>query len=174
MQLRSVACAVLLVLSACSGREGERRALEETWDNDQVRVRGEQVMHAGDWVKDGAVSFFNRDGTPRAQGQYTLGLESGEWTEHLDDGTRAVGSYTDGQRDGLWTYFFEDGGKQEEGHFSAGERVGEWTWWYRSGGRRSLSFYVAGKLHGAVQAWTEDGEVDPDNSLTYEHGVAVE
>lgn len=164
---------LLLAAVACGPPAGERRTLHETWPNGRVKCAGAEVVHDGEWVKDGAVDFHYEDGTKSATGTYRLGLESGRWTEWLADGSRAEGEYVDGFRAGRWIYWHPNGRLQEEGAYEVGKRTGPWTWWYEHGEKREESLYASGERWGRVTYWKPDGSVDPERSGFFEAGEKV-
>ncbi|TDJ75251.1 MAG: hypothetical protein E2O39_04255 [Planctomycetota bacterium] len=164
---------LLLVGLACGPPESERRPLHETWPDGGVKCVGTEIRLDGEWVKDGGVVFHREDGTQSAAGTYHLGLESGPWTEWLEDGSRAEGQYVEGLRSGPWTYWHANGAEQEAGAYEAGKRTGPWTWWYERGGKREESLYANGERWGLVTYWKPDGALDPERSGFFEAGVKV-
>lgn len=163
----------LVLLPSCGAADGARRPLVDTWPDGARKCEGVEVRVDGRWVKEGPATFYRADGSLAARGEYARGLETGSWTEWLEDGSRAEGAYREGERDGPWSYWHPNGKRQEQGAYAAGTRTGTWRWWYDDGPLRSEAEYRAGRLHGRVVGYHRDGSVDPEGSGAYEDGVKV-
>jgi antitoxin component YwqK of YwqJK toxin-antitoxin module len=163
-----------LALTACGPADGERRPLADSWPDGNKKCVGVEVRHQGEWVKDGRVTFYERDGTTvKAEGSYAQGLETGAWAELLADGSRAEGEYVNGQRHGRWVYWHAKGAKQEEGEYLNGVREGAWSWWYADGKLRSEASYAGGKFEGRRTDYARSGEVVTATSGLYRAGERV-
>lgn len=170
---RSGFLVLALLALGCGASEGTRRPLRDEWPGGRLKCEGTEVRQGGRWVKDGPVTFYRADGSPAARGAYAEGLETGPWTEWLEDGSRADGTYREGAREGRWLYTHPNGSRQEEGSYVAGLRQGPWRWWYADGTLRGELEYRDGRLHGRVVEYRRDGSVDPAASGTYEDGERV-
>ena len=113
-----------LALAACGPSDVARRPLREEWPGGGLKCEGSEVRVGGRWVKDGPATFHRQDGSLAARGGYERGLESGAWSEWLEDGTRAEGAYLEGRREGPWVYWHPEGTRQEEGAYAAGNHQG--------------------------------------------------
>ena len=170
---RQLAALLALALAACGPSDVARRPLREEWPGGGLKCEGSEVRVGGRWVKDGPATFHRQDGSLAARGGYERGLESGAWSEWLEDGTRAEGAYLEGRREGPWVYWHPEGTRQEEGAYAAGLREGRWRWWYPDGSLRGEAEYAGGRMHGRVVEYRRDGSVDPEASGTYVEGEKV-
>jgi len=144
--LRASVCWLLaLVATACGPKfpPGTTRKAEAKWPSGVVRCVGTEVFQDGTWHKDGVFVFYDEDGDEFRRGGYTLGLESGVWEEHYEDGGTGHGSFLAGERQGTWSYMYKNGRLQQRGAYESGKRVGTWEDWSPAGERRPDLVYPA-------------------------------
>jgi hypothetical protein len=177
---RRILAFLLLLACACSRLpEGQQRELIDHWPAKSgrepvVRVRGQEVVSDGEWVKDGEFVFYDERGREQARGAYRLGREHGPWTQIEPDGDVGRGEFREGRRMGKWTYSYPGGQPQEEGGYVRGTRQGFWTRWHENGQVRAEVMYKDGELHGTCNYWFADGREDVKHSGRYERGEKVE
>jgi antitoxin component YwqK of YwqJK toxin-antitoxin module len=172
--------ALLLLLLACgqSAPEGARREVVQHWPARGsrapiVRVRGREVVKAGDWVKEGQFVFYDRDGREVGRGGYSDGLEHGPWVQTEESSHVAKGSFRMGRREGPWAYTFSSGQQQEEGTYVSGQRTGLWQRWYEDGTLAEECTYREGKRHGECRFFGPQGSQDELLSGRYKMGERV-
>jgi antitoxin component YwqK of YwqJK toxin-antitoxin module len=101
--------------------------------------KGEEVwcqkLVDGKPVKDGLFIVYQAGGNSKMlQGNYSNGLQDGEWTMWYETGQRSsVDHYRNGLQDGLHTSWYANGAMALTGQYRDGKRVGVWTTWDPSG-----------------------------------------
>lgn len=178
MNLRHLIPTLALVLSSCGPAEGEERPLVRHWDGPggMESVRGTEVYMDGEWVLNGPVKHFDREGNLRAEGEYSRGLESGFWREYYNeiDGGRGAGEYREGKRHGEWNYFHAEGSRHQRGTYKEGKREGLWTEWYVDGPLKSEIPYEYGERHGRATFRNRDGSLDNVRTGVYVRGEKLD
>lgn len=178
---------LLLTACACSrAPQGGERELERGLERELLahwparsgqepvlRMRGQEAVVDGEWVKSGEFLFYDERGNLRASGSYQEGLEHGPWAQFEPDGDVGRGQFRSGRREGQWTYSYPNGQLQEEGGYVGSVRKGFWTRWHENGQVRAEVMYQDGKLHGTCRYWLSDGREDVHLSGRYEAGERV-
>ncbi len=141
-----LALALWLSAAGCADSvpEGTTRPLRATYASGVVRTEGTEVYRGGKWLKHGPITFFDEDGDEVSRGQYTDGVETGEWHERYDDGGTGHGHFVDGLREGEWLYMHKNGRLHQKGRYERGERVGVWKEWSPAGEARADREYKTG------------------------------
>lgn len=153
-----------------------------------ARLSDDQVISHGKYVE----SY--RDGQKYAEGQFDMGLHTGQWKYWHPNGQlcktvefkagkphgsweifRADGtleaskSYENGLRSGKWSSYFEDGKQPKvEMEYVDGMIEGERFTYYSSGQVRQKITFVENQMHGPVVNWDEDGS--KLSEMTFEKG----
>lgn len=180
-------------------KQVETRTVTEYYDSEtqeKPRIKRTVVRFSDESVKsDGQFQEYYEDGQLFVEGQYDLGVPTGEWKYFHPDGSEAkTVTYEAGQPDGDVTLLRPDGSVQAERHYADGKRTGDWqvyadegeqqlveshyvdgqpsgVWqvWYPNGTQRRQVPFADGKQHGTLVEWDEEGNKIAE--LPYVNGV---
>lgn len=141
----------------------ESKSVTDYYDpetKEKARIVRTVVRFSDDSIKsDGEYKEFYRDGQLFVEGQYNLGMRSGEWKYYHSDGSEAkTVIYKDGQVDGAFEVRRADGTLKAKREFSNGKRNGDWVIYADSGEQPLIeSHYKDGQPNGVWQVWYSDG-----------------
>lgn len=141
----------------------ESKTITEYYDpetKENPRFSRTVVRFSDDSIKsDGEYKEFYEDGQVFVEGEYNLGLRSGEWKFYHPNGTEAKTiTYKDGQVDGAFEVHRADGTLKAKREFTSGERNGDWVIYGDSGEQPLIeSHYKKGNPDGVWQVWYPDG-----------------
>lgn len=157
----------------------------QKYKNGEVHVERTIMRYSDDTrINHGPYKEYHPNGQIFSEGQFTLGIYSGEWKYSHDNGKPCkTVTYKKGQPDGAWDVLRADGTIQAHREFKAGKKNGEWAsyddagktklshqsyadnkpageWktWYPSGQQKAVAHFKDGKRNGLIQEWAEDGE----------------
>ncbi|MDP6539433.1 MAG: hypothetical protein QF410_07790 [Planctomycetota bacterium] len=82
-------------------------------------------------------------------------------------------SYRNGKLDGPARFWHPDGAEAFSGAFSDGAKTGRWMEYGPAGGLRSETEFSKGLRHGLCVYWDDEGQLNQDQSGTYEHGERI-
>lgn len=107
----------------------------------------------------------------KAQGA-GMGEQHGPYRSfHPNGQVAAQGQYTDGFKTGQWSFFDADGHKRAEVPFVRSNYHGKRVDYFPTGERKGVEEYAHGRLHGMVQRFDQSGRVV--SQARYEKNVKV-
>jgi len=134
---------------------------------------GEKTISAGGAPADGAFRAAYDDGTPKAEGAFQDGKQTGTWTQWYEDGTKgSEGAFSAGEKTGPWTYWHRNGAVLAQGRYLI-ERTGPWTFRHDNGALQAQGSFLFGQKEGLWVHRNQDGTIDPELTGVYEADVRV-
>lgn len=107
---------------------------------------------------DGTWRWYFDDGSIRRVQSYIAGMEDGEYEEHDETGRLIVkGQYTEGLEEGEWIYDFIN--YKELGSYKSGARFGKWKSFYADGTLKFEGDYIDDNLNGRVNWYWPNGKL---------------
>jgi uncharacterized protein len=136
------------------------------WYFDDGSIRRVQSYIAG--MEDGEYEEHDETGRLIVKGQYTEGLEEGEWIYDFIN-YKELGSYKSGARFGKWKSFYADGTLKFEGDYIDDNLNGRVNWYWPNGKLKDQGNFVNGSREGDWITFNEDGT--PFLIITYRGDV---
>lgn len=76
------------------------------------------------WIRHGLFCAYWQDGTPRSEGHYEHGLETGMWSDYHENGQLAAhGEYVGGKQSGFWRFWDTAGREEQRAEYHNGEEI---------------------------------------------------
>ncbi len=117
---------------------------------------------------------FHGNGAPWIECPLKDGKRHGKARTWFPHGTSCSEvSYRNGKLDGPARFWHPDGAEAFSGAFSDGAKTGRWMEYGPAGGLRSETEFSKGLRHGLCVYWDDEGQLNQDQSGTYEHGERI-
>lgn len=148
LTFKLLALFVCLLVSSCTGN----RLVEDSYDNQQIKVQGELKYHK----QEGVWSYYYEDGTLKSQGAWKADYQDGPWVYYYPNGKKKQeGAYVSKHRHGLWQYYYDNGNLKSMGYYDDDRQDGLWHYWREDGNLFAVGQFADGIKHGLWQWFGE-------------------